>query len=263
MCGRYVSVASTGDLTAEFEVAQVVDPAPAPNWNTAPTQSVPGILMRHRPGEAKTAEPVRQLRRLRWGLVPAWAKTPTGGAKMINARIETLAVKPAFRAALKRRRLVLPAAGYYEWLPVDDGAGRVRKQPYYIHPPDGDGLLAFAGLYEWWHDPNRDGTDAADAGDHWLLTCTIITTAALGPLGEIHDRTPFVLPPDRIAAWLDPEVSDAAAIERLLAPTRIELDARPVSTAVNKVSNNGSELIAAVDQTPDQSRPLQTVGAEA
>jgi putative SOS response-associated peptidase YedK len=177
------------------------------------------------------------LHTLRWGLVPSWSKTRTGAAKMINARIETLASKPAFRAALRRRRLILPAAGYYEWVPVVNSDGEIAKQPYYLHPADG--LLAFAGLYEWWHD---------DAADSWLLSCTIITTPATGPLGEIHDRTPFCLPRQRIADWLDPALTDTTAIEQLLEPMQLDLDARPVSTLVNKVGNNGALLIAGQDR---------------
>ena len=259
MCGRYVNIASTHDLTDQFDVVEVVDEVSGPNWNTAPTDLVPGVLMRHPRGKAKDAPPVRQLRALRWGLVPSWSKSASGGAKMINARIETLASKPAFRTALRKRRLILPASGYYEWMPVEDGTGRVRKQPYYIHPPAEDRLLTFAGLYEWWRDDSKpDGAE-----DAWLLSCTIVTTAATGPLGEIHDRTPFVLPPDRIAAWLDPAVTEPSEVEKLLAPTRIALDARLVSTAVNKVGTNGAELIAAVGDAGDEPTPLETVGAAA
>lgn len=258
MCGRYVSVASTEDLSREFDVVEVVDESPAPSWNTAPTDSVPGIMTRRPTGAASDALPVRQLRALRWGLVPSWSKSAAGGAKMINARIETVGSRPAFRTALRKRRLVLPASGYFEWMPVDGGPGsRVRKQPYYIHPPDEATVLAFAGLYEWWHDDS--GPD--DAENAWLLSCTIITTAAEGPLGEIHDRTPFVLPPDRIDAWLDPAVSDPGDIERLLLPTSIELEARPVSTAVNSVRNNGATLIAPLDAAADVPTPLITTGA--
>ncbi len=143
---------------------------------------------------------------LRWGLVPSWSKNATGGARMINARFETVADKPAFRKAFRSRRCLLPAAGYYEW--YDTGAtgprGKPVKQPYFIHRADSE-LLVMAGLYEFWRDPAR--SQEADGG--WLATCTIITTEATDAVGHLHDRMPMVVSADRWDAWLDPRATDA------------------------------------------------------
>ena len=177
MCGRYVSSASTADLLSEFDVEEVVGEQPAPSWNVAPTDPVRAILQRPPKEQAQqeSAEqassrgtPVRQLRTLRWGLVPSWSKDPKGGARMINARIETVTEKPAFRKAAARRRCLLPAAGYYEWQKTENG-----KVPYFLHDPDGR-LLAMAGLYELWRDPAL----ADDDPNRWLWSCTVITQQA-------------------------------------------------------------------------------------
>jgi len=182
-------------------------------------------------------EPERQLRVVRWGLVPFWAKDPAIGSRMINARAETLAEKPAYRRAFARRRCLLPADGFYEWQQIDDG-GKKRKQPYYIHRQDG-GPLAFAGLYELW----RDDAVPADADGAWLWTTTIITTQAKDEVGRIHDRMPMVIEPGAWADWLDPGLTEVAGAHRLLVPaTASGLTAEPVSAAVNNVRNNGPEL---------------------
>ena len=131
---------------------------------------------------------------MRWGLVPSWAKDTTGGARMINARAETVAVKPAFRAAFARRRCLIPADGYYEWMTEDKA-----KQPYYIYRTDG-GILAFAGIYELW----RDSQVPEDHEDAWYWSASIITTQATDDIGRIHDRTPMVIAPDDWTDWLDP-----------------------------------------------------------
>ncbi len=252
MCGRYVSVQSRTDLEILFDSSAdgVADGAVAdlpPSYNVAPTDPVHVVLERR----AKDSDDVRRtVRTARWGLVPSWAKDPSIGSRLINARVETLADKPAWRSAYTARRAVVPAAGYYEWQPVADG-GRTRKQPYFIHRADG-GTLAFAGLYEFWRDPAKDADDPA----RWLLSVTIVTTDARGPLGEIHDRTPVVLPADRIDAWLDPGLTDPDRIAVLLAGLRVgDLEARPVSTLVNKVANNGPELVEPLPETADE--PLQ------
>jgi putative SOS response-associated peptidase YedK len=187
----------------------------------------------------------RELRVVRWGLVPYWAKDPSIGSRLINARAETVHSKPAYRQAFKRRRCLLPADGYYEWQVPEGSAGGkgAAKQPYYIFRADG-GPLAFAGLYERWRDPSLPD----DHERAWLWTATIITTSAPDDLGQIHDRMPMVIEPDRWQDWLDPAATDPADLMALLAPAASGgLTSYPVSRAVNSVRNNGPELIERVD----------------
>lgn len=246
MCGRYASTRDPGDLVDEFEIEQVSDdlePLSA-DYNVAPTKPVYAVLERVPRGEqaadgapAAPADPVRQLRVVTWGLVPSWAKDPKIGSKMINARMESVADKPAFRRAFAVRRCLLPADGYYEWY-----GEKGRKQPYFIRPKDG-GVLAMAGLYEFWRDPTRDRDDSLA----WLVTTAILTTTAEDELGRIHDRMPLLVEHHRYDAWLDPSQSDPTALLELLVPAAPGLlEAYPVSTAVNDVRNNGPELLARV-----------------
>jgi putative SOS response-associated peptidase YedK len=238
MCGRYVNVASSADLTEEFDVEEVVGEDPGPSWNVAPTDPV-RVIVERPPREAETpAATTRQIRTVSWGLVPNWSKDRKGGAKMINARIETVTSKPAFKTAAARRRCLIPALGYYEWRKTDHG-----KVPYFLHEPDGH-LLAMAGLYELWRDPEKDKEDP----DRWLWTCTIITQQATDLLGVIHDRNPVVVPPDLRAAWLDCSSDDAATAQRVLDQLpEARLDPYVVGAAVGNVRNNGPELIEPVD----------------
>jgi putative SOS response-associated peptidase YedK len=173
-----------------------------------------------------------------WGLVPSWSKDRGGAARMINARVESVTNKPAFRAAYAKRRCLVPADGWYEWQLVDGANGRT-KQPMYMTPADGH-VLAFAGLYEFWR---------SEAGT--LSTCTIITTPAVGALSEIHNRAPLVLARDTWARWLDPRVSDPNDLLTAWDEADGEhLELRPVATAVNSVDNNGPELIERAEPIP-------------
>jgi putative SOS response-associated peptidase YedK len=187
------------------------------------------------------------LRLLTWGLVPSWAKDRTVGSRMINARADSLLDKPAFKRAALARRCLVPADGWYEWQksPTEkDAKGKPRKQPFWIHPAV-DRPIAFAGLYEFWRDPEKEGDDA------WLTTFTIVTTEAEPGLDVVHDRMPFVVPEDRWAEWLDPEVTDPDAVRALLQPpVPGRFVATAVSPRVNAVSNNGPELLepAPLDQ---------------
>lgn len=239
MCGRYVSVTSTEDLLAEFEIDQVSDAEVPPSWNIAPTDPV--RIVYQRPASADSAEDpmIRTLRTARWGLVPRWSKDTRGGAMMINARIETVTDKPAFKAAAARQRCLIPAAGYYEWQPA---AG--RKVPYFLHDPDG-GLLAFGGLYEWWRDPALPRDDPAA----WLLSCAIITRPAPDVLGHIHDRSPLLVPPDLRADWLDCRPGGLAIIDEMrhTAPS-IRLVPTEVGPAVGSVRHNHPGLIDPVQR---------------
>jgi putative SOS response-associated peptidase YedK len=267
MCGRYASARKRIELLEEFRVERdrVVEPL-EPDYNVAPTKRVYAVMTRdQRPSEsaadpedeagARTgsgpAEPsgvARELRVVRWGLVPFWAKDPKIGSRMINARAETVSSKPAYRHAFKRRRCLLPADGYYEWqapdgTEADTPGGKGPKQPYFITRGDG-GPLAFAGLYELW----RDSALPEDHERAWLWTATIITTSAPDELGKIHDRMPMVIEPDRWADWLDPAAGDPADLAALLAPAAASrLISYPVSTTVNSVRNNGAELITRVE----------------
>ena len=210
-----------------------------PDYNVAPTKEVYAVVERP-PDREKQEPPQRQLRVLRWGLVPSWAKDAAIGNRMINARMETVAEKPAFRRAFASRRCLLPADGYFEWYPTDEltKAGKPKKQPFFIRPKDG-GVLAMAGLYEIWRDPDK----ADDDPDRFRWTCTVLTTEAEDDLGHIHDRMPLMVPRERWADWLDPTKSgdDRLALLEPAAPGRLE--AYPVSTAVGNVRNNGAHLL--------------------
>jgi putative SOS response-associated peptidase YedK len=229
VCGRYAAAKDTAALVEEFQVEAVVEPAPEPSFNVAPTNQVAFVV--DRPVESGAIQ--RQLRTARWGLVPSWAKDPSIGARMINARWENAAAKPAFRAAFAKRRCLVPADGYFEWYAprVPAGAPKPRKQPYFIHRSDGRDL-ALAGLYEFW----RPGPQ-----DDWLVTVTVLTTEALGPLAAIHDRMPVVVDPAGWKAWLDPSAPVDPGFDPRLAVDLLE--AYPVGTAVNSVRNNGPHLV--------------------
>ncbi len=240
MCGRYASSRRPEDLVEEFEVRDVrVAKALEPDYNVAPTKDVYAVLERGQK-DAPDAPPERQLRVLRWGLVPSWAKDPGIGSRMINARMETVAEKPAFKRAFRARRCLLPADGYFEWYPTSEQtlSGKPRKQPFFIRPKDG-GVLAMAGLYEIWRDPTR----AEDDPDRFRWTCTVLTTRAEDAVGHIHDRMPMMVEPERWAAWLDPRTA-ADGLDGLLVPAAPgALEAYPVSVAVGNVRNNGPELL--------------------
>jgi putative SOS response-associated peptidase YedK len=241
MCGRYVSTRSPGDLVRHFRVAEW-DPGEAlePSWNVAPADPVWAVLERASRTDRAAGPVRRELTPLRWGLVPSWAKDTRIGARLINARMETVHEKPAFRRAFVRRRCLLPADGFYEWRQTAAGGGRPRKQPYFIHPADG-GVLALAGLYEYWRDPAVAGDDDPGA---WLTTCTVITTDATDAAGRIHPRMPLALAPDHYDVWLDPAHQDPGELLGLLSePAGGRLDVRPVSPAVNDVHHNGPRLL--------------------
>lgn len=240
MCGRIVSTTPPQELARYFDATPPAEAALPPEHNVAPTNDVYVVL---EDGETRRVAPFH------WGLVPFWAKDPSIGNRMINARADTLATKNAFKNAFKRRRCIVPVDGFYEWHKVP---GHKTKQPYYIHRPDEE-PLAFAGLWESWK-PKGDGDDA-DAGR--LRSTTIITTDANETMAAIHDRMPVILPPSAWDAWLDPDNDDLDALGSLLvpAPPRI-LTLRPVSTDVGNVRNHGPHLIEPV---PDD----QVIGADA
>jgi len=247
MCGRYAASRRPEDLTVEFEAVVAGGQSPLPaDYNVAPTKDV--YVVRHAKERDAEGRPTggghRELRVVRWGLVPSWAKDPSVGNRMLNARLESLAEKPAFRTAAASRRCLVPADGWYEWAPRHDRPG---KQPYFVTPEDGAGL-AFAGLWEVW-----------GRGEDRLYTCTVVTAPAVGALIEVHPRMPLVLPPDRWADWLDPALEDVAAVAQPTPPEYVKrLEIRPVDSAVGNVANNGPQLTARAEavSSPQLSLPV-------
>jgi putative SOS response-associated peptidase YedK len=238
MCGRYVSTHSAAELLEEFEVESNQAGELIPDYNVAPTKSVYAVL--ERPAREEHPQQ-RQLRQVTWGLIPSWARDPSIGNKLINARVETVTEKPSFRRAFAARRAILPADGYYEWYQTQQktAAGRPVKQPFFIHPK-ASGSLAIAALYEIWKDPGRSDQDP----NRFRWTATILTTEAESTLAHIHDRMPVLLTPDQYDAWLDPELTDPGAVLEILRNgAGGQLEAHPVSAAVSNVRNNGPSLI--------------------
>ncbi|MBY6438212.1 SOS response-associated peptidase [Rhodococcus kroppenstedtii] len=226
MCGRYASTRSDDDLSSLFDAVVRLGDPPEPSYNVAPTDPVRIVLDR---------DDDRQLRTVRWGLVPSWAKDKKIASRLINARSETVTEKPAFRKAAAKRRCLIPADGYYEW-EKREGV----KVPHFLHT---DGVLAMAGLYELWPDPSLDDDDP----NKWFWSTTVLTTTATDTLGHIHDRSPVVVPDDLWSAWLDPGLTDLAGVADLLQSIpEPHLTPYEVSTAVNSVRNNGPELVAPV-----------------
>jgi putative SOS response-associated peptidase YedK len=219
MCGRF-SQAQIAELDREvFRLLEM--PALEPRYNIAPTQNV-AVVRERRNGE-------RVLQLLRWGLIPSWAKDPAIGNRMINARAETLAAKPAFKRPFARQRCIVPADGFYEWKRTD-GA----KQPYYIRREDG-GPLAFAGLWDRWRSD----------GDATVDSFTIVTTTPNDLVAPIHNRMPAILLPDGYDMWLDPEGRDVDDLSSLLGPYPAEdMTAYPVSRFVNNPRNEGPECVS-------------------
>jgi len=232
MCGRYVAASPPSTWASYFEVDEtVVDAAepPPPSWNVAPTDAVPAVAV-GRDGH-------RRLGTFRWGLVPPWAD-PSIGARMINARAETVLTKPAFKRAFARHRCLLPADGFYEWQRTEGAA----KRPWYVHRADG-APLAFAGIWEVWRSPTGDP----------LRTCSIITTSANSLMAPVHDRMPVIVEAADWQFWLAPANEDLPGLRALLVPAdERTLSRYPVSTLVNSVRNNGPELI---ESSPEANAP--------
>jgi len=225
MCGRYSHVSSWSDLARLYQIMDGLTPLNLPaRYNIAPTQDVP-IVRRSKDSEN------RELVTARWGLVPYWAKDIKVGYNLINARAETVHAKPSFSQAFKQRRCLIPADGFYEWMPL---AGR-RKQPYYITLPD-DRPFAFAGLWESWTGPETD----------IIESCTIIVTAANDQLRAIHDRMPVILEPERFDTWLNTQAS-LPVTQTLFRPYEGEMVAFPVSQHVNAVRNDDPKCVEPVE----------------
>jgi putative SOS response-associated peptidase YedK len=222
MCGRFTLRTPQQVLVNQF--ALETQSSLFPRYNIAPSQPI--AVVRAAP---EVAGGKRELVKLRWGLVPSWAKDPSVGNQMINARVETAVAKPAFRSAMRNRRCLIPADGFYEWKKIGK-----QKQPYFIHLPD-DKPFAFAGLWERWSD--QEGRP--------LETCTILTTDASPLLRPLHDRMPVIVEPGDYATWLDPTETDPASLRPLFASlTADQLVMAPVSTLVNSPANDDARCIA-------------------
>ncbi|MBT0565671.1 SOS response-associated peptidase [Williamsia sp. CHRR-6] len=257
MCGRYAVTTDPALLAAELdavdEVTVLDDTAPpdsssrtpGPNYNVAPTTTVMTVVRRHG-RDTPDDDPTMRVRAMRWGLVPPWTKELARAPLLFNARAESAAEKSSFKSSLKSRRCLVPMDGWYEWRKDVGIDGKPLKRPFFMSPTDGTRLF-MAGLWAVWHDRS-----AADH-DQPLLSCTILTTDSVGALTDIHDRMPLIMPTERWEEWLDP---DAPAPAELLAPPTPDLVSaiaiREVAPLVNRVSNNGPELLAPVDPEPEQ-----------
>jgi putative SOS response-associated peptidase YedK len=217
MCGRFTLTTNLGAIAKRFGVSRFLEEV-GPRYNIAPTQTV--IVVND--------DGTRHLTEMQWGLIPSWAKHPAIGNRMINARAETVATKPAFRVTLRKRRCLIPADGFYEWQQV----GR-RKQPVYIALKTRE-PFSFAGLWEAWTSPEGEE----------VRSCTIITTEANDVLKPIHDRMPVILTREAEGVWLDPMIQDPERLLPLLVPYPAEdMEAYPVSTTVNNPAHDGPECL--------------------
>jgi putative SOS response-associated peptidase YedK len=231
MCGRYTIIASPEALRALFGYEE--QPNFPPRYNVAPTQPIAIVRL---------VDGKRHFALVRWGLLPSWVKDPKTFTLLINARGESAAEKPAFRAAMKRRRCLIPADGFYEW----QAAGE-RKRPFYVHAKSG-APLAFAGLWETWTGPNGEE----------LETAAIVTTTANRTLKPIHDRMPVIVPPEAFDLWLDGAAVDATTAAALIAsaPDNL-LEAYEISTAVNRTANDDPKLLEPVVPRQLQVAPVK------
>jgi putative SOS response-associated peptidase YedK len=223
MCGRYVIKAPVSQLATMFDLIDV--PKLTPRYNVSPTQSVPAIRL-------KPEKKERELAMFKWGLIPSWAKDPAIGNRLINARADSVAQKPSFRSAFKRRRCLMVADGFYEWQKTNG-----KKQPYFIGLKD-DAPFAFAGLWEHWEEPEGEPVES----------CAIITTDANDLVKEIHNRMPVILKKKDYELWLDQEMQDPDKLQKLLVPfSAKEMKAYPVSLMVNNPKNENPKCIEPMD----------------
>lgn len=230
MCGRFTQAMTWRQLVELYRLPDQPEPPLEQRFNVAPTQPLLTI---------RRLDELRHIFLTRWGLVPAWAKDAAIGNRMINARAETLAEKPAFRASYRHRRCLIPASGFYEWR-----GHRSARQPHYIHAISGS-ILTFAGLWERWRDPAARDAPA-------LETCTIITTAASPDVSDLHGRMPLILAPEDWDAWLDPD-TPAPLLDALLRPAPTgSLTHHPVDRRVGSPQAEGPDLIRALAGPPEQ-----------
>ncbi len=245
MCGRFVASSPPDQIAAYFGAELAVDTL-GENYNVAPTHDIYGVVA-PRGGDA-TSTP--RLEAFHWGLIPSWAKDRKIASRMINARSETLAEKPAFKGLFAKKRLLIPMDGFYEWKAgTADGPvttkGKPAKQPMFIHRIDGE-PLAVAGLWTAWKDPEAPPSDEGAA--RWLHSATVVTTGANDTMRAVHDRMPVLVPRSRWAEWLDPSNTDLDDLSTLFDMSGDgSLVMHPVSTEVNSVRNNRADLIEEID----------------
>jgi len=231
VCGRY-RLSRRKQFIAEHFDSLPGDDGWEPRYNIAPTQPVP--IVRQHP-----KEPRRELSLVRWGLIPSWSKDASSAARMINARSETAATLPAFRDAMKARRCIVPADGFYEWRKT----GKI-KEPFCFEVRDSE-LFGFAGLWERWK----------DAAGNWIKTCAILTTTPNAVTAAVHDRMPVILDPDSYDLWLDPGFTDVAAASDMLKPyDAAAMRCYAVSSRVSNVANDDAECSAPVEAVQEQAR---------
>jgi putative SOS response-associated peptidase YedK len=251
MCGRFAVTTDPALLAEKIKaIDEATDAANAPNYNVAPTNTVATVVTRH---SEPDDDPTRRVRLMRWGLIPSWVKAGPDGAPetkgplLINARAEKVSSSAAFRGSAKSKRCLVPMDGWYEWRANHDSAAgrKTAKTPFYMYRGDGEPLFA-AGLWSVWK---------SDKAAESLLSCTIITTDAVGELAEIHDRMPLMLAEPDFDAWLNP---DAPLDPELLAhpPDVSGIELRKISTLVNSVRNNGPELLEPVEPQAEQMKLL-------
>ena len=251
MCGRFAVTTDPAALAEKIQaINEAKEAAAAPNYNVAPTTTITTVVRRHNEPDD---EPTRRVRLMRWGLVPPWAKAGPDGApeskgpQLINARADKVTTSPAFRASAKSKRCLVPMDGYYEWRANTEPGKKARKTPFYMYRADGEPLF-MAGLWSVWKNP---GSRSALP----LLSCTIITTDAVGELAEVHDRMPLAVAESDWDRWLDPDVPPDPKL--LAGPPDVRgIRMREISTLVNNVRNNGPELIEPVGPQPERATLL-------
>ncbi|WP_433200389.1 SOS response-associated peptidase [Nocardia sp. CA-107356] len=259
MCGRYATTTDPGRLAVELDAIDETPPGDGggfANYNVAPTTQVLTVVERHEHGHPDDDAELR-IRRMRWGLIPVWTKVaepgvPVKGKPLFNARADKAATTASFRDAVKYRRCLVPMDGWYEWLVEPDAGakGKVAKHPYFMAAADGSRLY-MAGLWSVWRDRSQQQSEP-------LLSCTILTTDAVGELTRIHDRMPLPMPREHWDAWLDPDhPAPATLLETPSVESVAGIVARPVSSLVNSVRNNGPELLAPLDIRADTEKAGQ------
>jgi len=241
MCGRFVTASSPSLLADRFDVDDVDVDDFVPSYNVAPRELV--LVVRQR-------EDRRVLSQVRWGLVPSWAKDPSIGDRMINARADGLAEKPAFKRPFAKKRCLIPADGFYEWrvvAPPRTPKGRPRKQPVFVHRRDGE-PMALAGLWDVWKVREGEAWPTGTDDEGWLRSCVIVTGEPNELVAPVHDRMPVLLPESAWATWLDPTNDDVERLASLLVPAPSEqLELWPVSDVVNSADNKGPEVVEPVE----------------
>tara|TARA_B100000315_G_scaffold4243_1_gene4192 strand:- start:62604 stop:63392 length:789 start_codon:yes stop_codon:yes gene_type:complete len=246
MCGRVVATSTPGELSDYMGVDEIVATLEGPDHNVAPAGQHPRPWSELADTAADTDPSadavIRRLGTARWGLVPSWAKDPSIGTRLFNARSETVADKPSFRSAMRHRRCLIPVDGFYEWGPPLPGLGdQSRRQPWYVRRSDGSPMV-LAGLREEWR--GGDDVDPVAPGS----TCTVITVPAGADIERVHHRMPAVLEPDSWAAWLDPTVTDAGAVLPVLRPVETGIiELHPVDRRVGNTRNKGPDLLDEID----------------